>query len=802
MKVIKRLFHFLGGIHFALTLIALAGLTVAAGTFLESATGSHLFAAQWTYGHPFFLLLLCLFFINILFSALRRWPFKMQHIPFLITHFGLLMVIGGTILKNHFGLQGNLSVWEGSGNQQVLLPHTFALAIEKKEPLSSSTSSDFIFLDTFQRRVYWPPQLPHLKCKIIGYSPHVKEKLETWIKGPQAYIAGLPLIDVFPWNKEDPLPEGTFSRLTPGPSPLWQILALRTQSVQSALEQGYLQGMTLRVRAKDHLHDPLEIPLEQAIQKPLFYANGELTAALDLSYSSAKGFAAPALHIKWQPQKGSNAENFTIPLTGQDALYVKPGPFGWREASFIVDLIRSSPMLCFVEEEEGDVLLFAIDPHGRVHSNTFNHHHLPNLIAYDQGFGGYAVQAVIPFPTFPTGREHKELADAYALQKQLQEMMAEQPSLSPPLRLLEKACRQAQVEFAEAFIQFIGEWNNAPGLLLDSASPLPTSLAKALHYLDWKEASEADQQACQWTSRLFDQLERSMQQGSSLYTLLEHHRWPLLEDLKKTIQDSKEASPLNVLAGQISSLIAHLPLLDFSQSPSPEAQAHLLSAYFRIYGIDYRSISPFKGGDKESFDLLEDYWRDHPSKDVLAMQQAITIETPLTNRILPADLPIKLEDQCPGIVLEVQEKQNKQILALAYDASGIGLKWPFLKGNYVTRFQPRLEKLPYRVRLRQARQISYPQSPQTYSYECDILISEENKEPLPKTLSMNRVHETWDGYRFYLAGVGTSADQSLKQIQLVVNHDPAKYYLTYPGAILVFLGIVLLFWLRPYHKSK
>ncbi len=798
MKVIKRIFHFLGGIYLALTLIALAGLTVAAGTFLESATGSHLFAAKWTYGHPFFLLLLCLFFINILFSALRRWPFKMRHLPFLITHFGLLMVIGGTILKNRSGLQGNLSVWEGSGNQHVLLPHTFGLAIEKKEPLSSSTSSDFIFLDTFKRSVYWPPHLPNLKCKIIGYSPHVKEKLETWIKGPHAYITGLPLIEVFPWSKEDPLPKGTISRLTPGPSSLWQILALRTQHVQSAIEQGYLHGMTLCIRAKDHLLEPREIPLQQAIQKPFSYGNGELTTTLDLSFSPANGFASPALHLKWQPQNGNNPDKFTIPLTGQDALYLKPGPLNWREPAFSVDLIRSQPMLCLVEEEQDDVLLLAFDPHGRVHSSSFNPSHLPNLIAYDQGFGGYAVQAVVPFPTFPTGRKHKELADAYALQRQLQEMLVEQPSLAPPLRLLEKACRRAQVGFAETLVQFLTEWHNASSLLFDPDRPLPTSLAKALHDVNWKDASEADQLACQWTSRLFDQLEGSMQPSSNLYTLLEYHQWPLLEDLKKTIQDSKDASPLNVLAGQLSSLIAYLPSLDFPQTLSPEAQAHLLSAYFRIYGIDYRSISPFKGDDKESFDLLETYWRDHPSKNVLTMHQAITIETPLTNRILPADLPIKLEDQCPGIVLEVQENQAKHILALAYDVSGTGLKWPFLQGNYVARFQPRLEKLPYRVRLRQARQVFYPESPQTYSYECDILISEENKEPLAQTLSMNRVYETWDGHRFYLAGVGTSADQSLKQIQLVVNHDPAKYFLTYPGAILVFLGIVLLFWLRPY----
>ena len=114
MIKLKQIFHMLGGIHLAISLIAIAALTVIAGTILESKTGSHLLAAYWTYSHPFFQILLSLFFVNILFSALRRWPFKKKHIPFLITHLGLLMIISGTILKNRFGLQGQMSVWEGT----------------------------------------------------------------------------------------------------------------------------------------------------------------------------------------------------------------------------------------------------------------------------------------------------------------------------------------------------------------------------------------------------------------------------------------------------------------------------------------------------------------------------------------------------------------------------------------------------------------------------------------------------------------------------------------------------------------
>src|SRR5262249_600463 len=125
MKWIKAVFHFLGSVRFAIALIGSATLFVITGTVLEGLSSSHLYAAQWTYSHPLFSILLTLFFINILFSALRRWPFRLRHIPFLITHLGLLMVIGGTIIKQRLGVQGNMHLIEGSGSQKILLPNTY-----------------------------------------------------------------------------------------------------------------------------------------------------------------------------------------------------------------------------------------------------------------------------------------------------------------------------------------------------------------------------------------------------------------------------------------------------------------------------------------------------------------------------------------------------------------------------------------------------------------------------------------------------------------------------------------------------
>src|SRR5262245_37532796 len=109
------MFRFLGSLAFAIGLIAATVVFVIAGTLLESWSQSHLFAAALTYHHPVFQVLLWLYFVNILFSALNRFPFEKKHIPFLLTHLGLLMLLAGVFVKNHFGVQGACALTEGGG---------------------------------------------------------------------------------------------------------------------------------------------------------------------------------------------------------------------------------------------------------------------------------------------------------------------------------------------------------------------------------------------------------------------------------------------------------------------------------------------------------------------------------------------------------------------------------------------------------------------------------------------------------------------------------------------------------------
>jgi cytochrome c biogenesis protein ResB len=126
-----------------------------------------------------------------------------------------------------------------------------------------------------------------------------------------------------------------------------------------------------------------------------------------------------------------------------------------------------------------------------------------------------------------------------------------------------------------------------------------------------------------------------------------------------------------------------------------------------------------------------------------------------------------------------------------------GIKWPNSDGSHLFRFQPFFSSIPYDVQLRRARQVSYPNSTQPYSYECDLIVYDKRRQTTSEeTLSMNHVYETWDGYRFYLASLSPSDESKAKMVQLVVNLDPAKYFLTYPGGFVLSLGMLLLFFRR------
>lgn len=282
---------------------------------------------------------------------------------------------------------------------------------------------------------------------------------------------------------------------------------------------------------------------------------------------------------------------------------------------------------------------------------------------------------------------------------------------------------------ADQILPYLKAWHEAGTWLFDQ----PYSR------VDWEKVPESTQNALFWIAEIFDE--------DHFIKRLEDKKWPLLESLKTLPREEQYA----LWMAQIYTIKDQLPSFEKKTSP------RMLSAYLRLYGIHY-SIIP------------------KPLK-----------EMPLTHTIIPKSAPFKKEERTPAITIDFKGEK----ISLLFNSP---LKWPSKGGNFLFRFQPHREKIPYLIRLHQAVNIKQPGSDQTASYECTLtLIDKRTGNKTPCFLSMNKPYETMDGYRFYLAGMGKVDTYGVKSVQLVINRDPAKMLLTYPGGFLVTLGTLLLF---------
>lgn len=748
MKLFKTLYYFLGSVWFAIILIATTALIVIAGTFLESFSDSHRYAALFTYHNPVFIALLWGYFINILVSALRRWPFKMHHVPFLITHWGLLMILGGTLIKSYLGLQGTMGLIEGGITDQVFIPDTQVLRIDRRG-----------FPAQYNEIAYGHPVKAALgltiECKKCA--PNCFEQMHTWIKGDLAYINGLKPFPVYLWNETlEELPISTVIKtLHPDSSP-WNVFAAHSSDIAKAARQLYLQGMQISIKDTATQQVLCEKPLKQVLGTPTALPNRLFTAHLNFDYSPLSGFENPALEVI-SGIPGLPKERIIMRLSGETALVNENSIPHLGQGSYTVDLKRD-PALLLLQDLQGDQYLFAFGPDGQVHAQCFRSDLLKEYIVYDKGYGGYGIQTHIPLDVLSGSRIEKEKSDLNQLYKVINE--AHTATLVPPLLILHEACQNN--DFANTCIDFLRKWDQQGGWL--SSVPLT-------HTLDWEHVSARDLKACYWLHVLFSQIDPQLKQGVNFIELLQQNGWPLIEPLKEIKEPSEQ---LTTFTQQVFAVADQLPDVEIDFS-SKSLQGSMLSAYFRLYGLHLRTM--LAGLPKPE------------------QKEGITLETSLTWTHHETVSLLKMEDNIPKIVLELRQGNHQDHASLAYDRFGYGFKVPVLHGEYLLRFQPRFVKIPYNIRLREARQVNYANSSQAYSYEGDLIIS-DSQSSVEKTISMNNVYETWEGYRFYLSNITPATEQSVKRAQLVVNYDPGKYWLTYPGAIILTCGIFLLFWLR------
>lgn len=677
---------FIGSVYFALILIATVAIVVIAGTFLESITNSHLFAAQLTYGNPLFAVLLWLFFINILVSTLLRWPFKKQHIPFIITHMGLLMILAGQLVKHYYGTQGVMHLAEGCSTCEYFSEHSQALQLTDRDGKITTYPIKNFKIDA--------PDV-----RIVSYHPNASESLQGWIFEGNVWVNGLPPIPVQSWAPDAPLPRSTTVRLHHATSIPWNLYAVKTEHVDLLVNQ--LSS-----------HQPYVLFLDREIPE-----------------------------ILWVSAGGSQKRH-------------------------------------------------SLDPNGSV-------------AMYDRGFGGYTTTIEIPFPNFlDTADAHRD-ALVHALTLQLRMQKDEHDHLSPPLKLFYNASENAEVPFVDTAIAFLDEWDRSGDYLFIGAIE-SADLHNTIEKLDRSEMLNLIRQVAPEVISYSDRLStaglfsicckafglelQKMSPPDKDQLLREYYAAcfycnqvkSVLPKLSKWSLDEKvsflQSFPID--AEQLVGL--RKAYLEYLQAASPDLQLpeeYTPSLREIVEGI--RLLTPLK--PPKMAPIAADFTRDNPR-----------LESPLFPVRKAEAESVKMEEHRPIATFEMGI-DAKERFTLVYDPYGTGLQWPISNGQLLARFQPDFQKLPHTLKLRQARQINYANSSQPYSYEADLWIEPEHSLV---SLSMNRVHETSDGTRFYLSGISPTDSGAWKKIQVVINKDPGKYWLTYSGAFILVLGALLLYLTR------
>ncbi len=117
----------LGSLTFAVFLIAALAVILILSTSFESFYGTP-FAQKIFYNAGWFDVFLGLLAVNILCSALSRFPYKKKHTGFLLTHAGILILLTGAFMFRLWGIEGQMTLYEGEKKNSIL-QNTYELIV-------------------------------------------------------------------------------------------------------------------------------------------------------------------------------------------------------------------------------------------------------------------------------------------------------------------------------------------------------------------------------------------------------------------------------------------------------------------------------------------------------------------------------------------------------------------------------------------------------------------------------------------------------------------------------------------------
>ena len=122
-SLFRKIVKFFANVKLAVVIILSLAIITAIGTFVEAkydaqAAAKLVYHTYWMFG------ILAILAFTLIAVMIDRWPWKQRHIPFLLAHVGILVLLLGSIVTMKYGIDGTMRFGIGEKNRFVTIPTT------------------------------------------------------------------------------------------------------------------------------------------------------------------------------------------------------------------------------------------------------------------------------------------------------------------------------------------------------------------------------------------------------------------------------------------------------------------------------------------------------------------------------------------------------------------------------------------------------------------------------------------------------------------------------------------------------
>lgn len=189
-----RLVHLLGSLKLALVLLATIAIAIGAATFFESAYNSKI-ASATIYRNPLFIFWLGVLCINLFAVTLTRWPWERKHTGFIVTHYGIILLLIGAVVGSLLGFEGNVTL-------HVDKPPVARITTSRSVLQVESPRDGALYLLDFDAEASLPSEnrpktlpLPDTDTQLVtdGFSPNLLDEERVVASADPAALPGVSL---------------------------------------------------------------------------------------------------------------------------------------------------------------------------------------------------------------------------------------------------------------------------------------------------------------------------------------------------------------------------------------------------------------------------------------------------------------------------------------------------------------------------------------------------------------------------------------------------------------------------------